>query len=184
MDIGDGFVFFDAIGESDAGDEGSAAPDVELHAGGELFAGAGVDEDEAVVGEGFFNFGDGWEREQLALLGGEGNRGGGRLGRRKGGRGGFGGRGYGDGGAFGGWGWRGGKGGGWFWSRRWGGDAVEKGGCGAGTGSELFVLFLAKHEDFFAGDAGFDVGFPGDVSGEADEGEAEEDGEPDDLHGK
>jgi hypothetical protein len=47
----------------------------------------------------------------------------------------------------------------------------------------LFVLFFAKHEDFFAGDASFDVGFPGDVSGEADEGEAEENGEPDDLHG-
>jgi hypothetical protein len=47
----------------------------------------------------------------------------------------------------------------------------------------LFVLFFAKHEDFFAGDAGFDVGFPGDVGGEADEGEAEENGEPDDLHG-
>ena len=86
LDIGDGFVLFDAAGEGDAGDEGGTAADVELHAGGELFAGAGVDEDEAVVGEGFFDFGDGGESEQLALLGGEGNRGGGGLGRGEGGR--------------------------------------------------------------------------------------------------
>jgi hypothetical protein len=84
LDVGNGFVFFDAAGEGDAGDEGGAAADVELHAGGELFAGAGVDEDEAVVGEGFFDFGDGGESEQLALLGGQGNRGGGGLRRGEG----------------------------------------------------------------------------------------------------